>query len=270
MSPDSSFAGTPVLLSAVIGRKWDIAELLLQSGANPNAQEKHNGYTVLMAALENSPQAKSFVSQLLARGADVRILNNKGEDARQMAEKLGVGDWLKNAPVVNSTVSGNSLTRERIIELVSNVRRGDSSQQAAALAEIRRWGDKAILPIFNLLDDPTRASDGLYTLSRLDAMPTHVQFALLRMIKDPNNTLPKRDMAELWMKSAKTGYSKAMMYEQLLDVNDFGNQTKIYAINGLRDLGPAAKSALSALHRLSSNNDLKDAVDVAINSIDRP
>jgi hypothetical protein len=144
------------------------------------------------------------------------------------------------------------------------------SGNTAAMDQLRRSGEPAIKLVFQLLDDPSNAKNSLYVLGQFTELPTQTHFAMDRMLRDPKSKVPKRELAEIWMKAAKTDYSKTMMFEKLLEVDDFGNQTKIYAINGLREVGPAAEHALPALRELLLNKDLRAMAESAINSIQQP
>jgi len=72
----NDYSGQTPLLTAVALNDYDIIELLVESGANINAQDR-DGNTVLHFAVEN--QSPELVEYLIDNGVDVRIENNKGE-----------------------------------------------------------------------------------------------------------------------------------------------------------------------------------------------
>ncbi len=65
---------TALHMTAAVGRK-DVAELLIEKGADVNAKD-YKGYTPLsLAALDSD---KHFAELLIEKGADVNARNNKG------------------------------------------------------------------------------------------------------------------------------------------------------------------------------------------------
>ena len=80
--------GTP-LNSAAAGRHADVAELLLDRGADPNARQG-SGWTPLHSAAHNGDG--ETVALLLARGADAAATNDEGATVLSMAEESGKAD----------------------------------------------------------------------------------------------------------------------------------------------------------------------------------
>jgi len=75
---------------AVFADHWEVANLLLQNGADINARST-NGSSVLMMAVYDGHEA--IVRRLLARGADVAVKNDRGDGALEWAfkfEHLGI------------------------------------------------------------------------------------------------------------------------------------------------------------------------------------
>jgi ankyrin repeat protein len=77
--------GTP-LNSAAAGRHADVARLLLESGADPNARQGR-GWTPLHSAAHNGDE--EMVVLLLAHGADPAATNDDGATVLSMAEESG-------------------------------------------------------------------------------------------------------------------------------------------------------------------------------------
>lgn len=75
--------GTP-LNSAAAGRHADVARLLLDAGADPNARQG-SGWTPLHSAAHNGDIA--MIELLLSRGADAAATNDDGATVLSMAEE---------------------------------------------------------------------------------------------------------------------------------------------------------------------------------------
>jgi uncharacterized protein len=80
--------GTP-LNSSASGRHADVARLLLDAGADPNAHQA-SGWTPLHSAAHNGDL--ELVELLLARGADPAVTNDDGATVLSMAEEGGNAD----------------------------------------------------------------------------------------------------------------------------------------------------------------------------------
>jgi uncharacterized protein len=80
--------GTP-LNSAAAGRHSDVARLLLECGADPDARQA-GGWTPLHSAAHNHDI--QMVELLLSRGADASATNDDGATVLSMAEEGGGGD----------------------------------------------------------------------------------------------------------------------------------------------------------------------------------
>ena len=80
--------GTP-LNSAASGRHADVARLLLDAGADPDARQA-SGWTPLHSAAHNGDL--ELVELLLARGADPAATNDDGATVLSMAEEGGNAD----------------------------------------------------------------------------------------------------------------------------------------------------------------------------------
>ncbi len=76
---------SPLMLAAYSGCAEAVA-LLLKKGANPNSVD-NAGNSVLMGATFKDDEA--IVRQLIAAGADVKVKNHAGLDARGFAQLFG-------------------------------------------------------------------------------------------------------------------------------------------------------------------------------------
>ena len=83
----NQMANTP-LHAALAGRRADVVPILLDAGADVNAQQ-HGGWTALHAAAANGDGA--LVELLLSRGADAAIANDAGVTAAAIARDRGHG-----------------------------------------------------------------------------------------------------------------------------------------------------------------------------------
>ncbi len=79
LSPEGA---TPLMIAAMIGR-GDIAELLVQRGADINMQDAKSGWTALMQATFH--RRKDLVKFLVDAGADVNVQANDGCKALDLA-----------------------------------------------------------------------------------------------------------------------------------------------------------------------------------------
>ena len=75
----STFGWTP-LISAIYHRKEDIAEFLIESGADVNKADS-DGKTPLLWAVSSWGDNTNLIRLLVIRGADPRIKNRLGSDA---------------------------------------------------------------------------------------------------------------------------------------------------------------------------------------------
>ena len=78
--------GFPPLILATYLNQKEIAELLLQMGADINAKDT-SGNTALMGVCFKG--SKALVEMLIARGADPKIQNGNGETAASFASNAG-------------------------------------------------------------------------------------------------------------------------------------------------------------------------------------
>ena len=91
----SSDNGTTPLIWAVMNNteSGDIVKLLLDEGADVNAQRVSDGYTALMYAVKlvqsRQEDRAKIVEMLLKAGADVNIQNKRGKTALDFARNLG-------------------------------------------------------------------------------------------------------------------------------------------------------------------------------------
>ena len=80
------FKGLTALMKAVDKGHRPCIQTLLEHGALIDLQDGFDGNTALMkAAMHNQPE---IIGELLARQADVNIVNNEGKTALQLAEEL--------------------------------------------------------------------------------------------------------------------------------------------------------------------------------------
>ncbi|XP_071784803.1 ankyrin repeat and SAM domain-containing protein 6-like [Asterias amurensis] len=86
LSPEGA---TPLMIAAMIGR-GDIAELLVQRGADINMQDAKSGWTALMQATFH--RRKDLVKFLVDAGADVNIQANDGCKALDLALVIVMND----------------------------------------------------------------------------------------------------------------------------------------------------------------------------------
>ncbi len=77
------------LHSAVAGRGYEVARLLVERGADVNARQQ-DGFTPLMGAAQNGDDAE--VEWLLSQGADPSAINEEGKTAATYADEAGHGD----------------------------------------------------------------------------------------------------------------------------------------------------------------------------------
>ena len=93
-------------------RVLDCARMLIENGANPNAQNKLDGRTALHMALEHSTSiVLDFVKIMIDAGADVNILDKKGVGALSVAmEKY---ENTKNMEILNVLISAGAKVNER-------------------------------------------------------------------------------------------------------------------------------------------------------------
>lgn len=77
------------LHSAVAGKGYEVARLLVERGADVNARQQ-DGFTPLMGAAQNGDDAE--VECLLSQGADPLAINEEGKTAASYASEAGHGD----------------------------------------------------------------------------------------------------------------------------------------------------------------------------------
>lgn len=77
------------LTAAVVNLNTEIAAMLLDAGANINAQDR-SGYTALHYAMQSGGKRMvEMATFLLLKGAKIDIVNNNGFTALQLAEQNG-------------------------------------------------------------------------------------------------------------------------------------------------------------------------------------
>jgi ankyrin repeat protein len=79
------FKDTPLHIAAVWGN-IDAGKILLDAGADINAKGE-NGFTALQEAVQQ--RNRPFVEFLLTRGASVKIQNDEGQNAMDLAKDIG-------------------------------------------------------------------------------------------------------------------------------------------------------------------------------------
>lgn len=85
MDPNGSSEGRPLLHWAVAGFGPDLAELLVDYGADINVQDDHGRAALVVALAVNKIESAAM---LLKRGADLTIKDNHGDNALHWAVKL--------------------------------------------------------------------------------------------------------------------------------------------------------------------------------------
>lgn len=75
------------LFGAVMSKSLDICDLLIKNGININQYDRH-GNTPLLLAI--GMEQKEIAERLIEAGADISIINEKGFDAKKLAEHMNV------------------------------------------------------------------------------------------------------------------------------------------------------------------------------------
>lgn len=90
--PDAARTFLPPLVYAAATGHGDLVCLLLESGANPSIHDGED-YSALMYSLIRKDC--DLALKLLSYGADLRLVNREGKDARMYAEEAGCQEVLK-------------------------------------------------------------------------------------------------------------------------------------------------------------------------------
>jgi len=143
----------PLVFAALFNRK-EIAQALLQAGANPNAtvsnpDEDVSGETALMDAID-SPEKIGLVESLLQRGADPRRANSKGESALFQAVDYGNLEAVRRLLAAGAKPSGVLLhplifrcTRESF-EIMKLLIAAGTDLKAEGTRDSHFWGRTAL------------------------------------------------------------------------------------------------------------------------------
>ena len=99
------------LMGAALYEYNDVAELLLERGANPNIQN-NDGFTAIMFASINDDNTE-MIELLLSYGADLHIRNNSGETALTVAINEGNQDNVMTLIRHENIIKTQRLTRRR-------------------------------------------------------------------------------------------------------------------------------------------------------------
>ncbi|XP_077206190.1 fibronectin type 3 and ankyrin repeat domains protein 1 [Paroedura picta] len=100
---DSGLEWTPLMRLCAMSGKRDVADLLIEAGADVNMKDKDGKTPLMVAALNNH---EDLVQLLLEKGADSSVKNEYGKGALEMARSL-------NRMTVASLIEANKI-RERL------------------------------------------------------------------------------------------------------------------------------------------------------------
>lgn len=151
-------SGIPLLHVAILANRYEVAEALLQQGANPNLKDQYGQPPILLAAERNS--ASPFIDLLISNGAQVNVSDRHGASPLMYAARAN------NTEAVSVLLNASADPNHRDME-------GDTVIMYAVFSA----NEALVLSLIKAGGDPSQTNfDGISALDKSPSGPMRMIF----------------------------------------------------------------------------------------------